>query len=133
MILPHAQQVHAFASYRLTASEMDPALGVLLMLLCATAARAKDGGKEEQMTQVSISSAFDSPQVLQECLSYLRQTAQDQVADRIVSRIPNHHQLRYTIQKLTLAFPVAELLSGLHSGRQSHCGLPQGGSHFQPP
>ena len=60
------------------------------MLVCATAAKAKDGGKEEQMTQVSISSAFDSPQVLQECLSYLRQTAQDQVADN------NHqaHQIR---------------------------------------
>lgn len=40
--------------------------------------KSKAGGKEEQMTQVSISSAFDSPQVLEECLAFLRQTAQEQ-------------------------------------------------------
>mmetsp|Transcript_13705 Transcript_13705/g.41399 ORF Transcript_13705/g.41399 Transcript_13705/m.41399 type:complete len:304 (-) Transcript_13705:2114-3025(-) len=35
-------------------------------------------GDEEQMTQVAITHAFDSPEVLQECLQFLRQTATQQ-------------------------------------------------------
>ena len=138
MILPHAQEVHACASHRLTAGEMYPALGMLLMLVCATAAKAKDGGNEEQMTQVSISSAFDSPQVLQECLSYLRQTAQDQVAD---NNRPAHQirQCRATKSSASVHESKAEggmlfgaeLLSGVHSGRQELCGISQGEPHVR--
>ena len=112
--------------------------GLLLMLACATAAKAKDGGKEEQMTQVSISSAFDSPQVLQECLTYLRQTAQDQVADTITRHTKSgnvrheNHQLLYTSRRLTVACPV-ELLGGHHSGGAEPGGGAPGESHVRPP
>jgi hypothetical protein len=82
------------------------------------------------MTQVSISSAFDSPQVLQECLSYLRQTAQDQVAD-------NNYQAHQSMQcragksstsvhdsKADAGMPGAGFLSGMYSGHHACRGLP---------